>query len=137
MRERTFLILSFLPSRQVNEVVIAKTKRGKVEPGSEDSWTRGITIPFGITPSELPGCKIIGVEYEIAVSIRQVLVMCPILSSIEPSQLVVNPIGLWAAIPVRISARGEGDPIPNVVMPAAAAAKMKGTLEDQPMALRA
>ena len=63
--------------------------------------------------------------------------MCPILSSIEPSQLVVNPIGLWAAIPVRISARGEGDPIPDVVMPAAAAAKMKGTLEDQPMALRA
>ena len=46
-----------------------------MDAGSEDSWTCGMTIPFGITPSELPGCKIIGVEYEIAVSIKQVLVV--------------------------------------------------------------
>ena len=59
--------------RQVNEVVIASTKRDKVDAGSEESWTSGMTVPLGITPSELPGCQIIGVEYEIAVSITQVL----------------------------------------------------------------
>lgn len=60
--------------------------------------------------------------------------MCPLLSSIEPSQLVVNPVGLEASIPVRISTRGEGDPIPDVVMPAVV--KMNEA-KDQPMALRA
>ena len=59
--------------------------------------------------------------------------MCPILSSIEPSQLVVNPVGLEAAVPVRISARAEGAPVPDVAMPPAAAA---AKLQDQPPALR-
>ena len=58
--------------------------------------------------------------------------MCPILSSIEPTQMVVNPIGLEASVPVRISARGEGDPVPDVVMPAVAA-----KMQDLPTALRA
>ena len=58
--------------------------------------------------------------------------MCPILSSIEPSQLVVNPVGLEAAVPVRISARAEGAPVPDVAMPPPAATK----LPDQPPALR-
>ena len=55
----------------------------------------------------------------------KVLVMCPILSSIEPSQLVVNPVGLEASVPVRVSARGQGEPVPDAVMPKAAATAAK------------
>ena len=54
-------------------MIIDTIKRPKVQAGSEESWMGGMTIPFGITPSALPGCNIIGVEYEIAVSISQVL----------------------------------------------------------------
>ena len=68
---QTFQISDTNDIIQVNEVAIAQTQREKVEVGSADSWTCALTIPFGITPSELPGCKIIAVAYELAVSIRK------------------------------------------------------------------